>query len=97
MRKLFRKQGFAPEAIVTDKLRSYGAIRELGVSARHEQSDCQNSRAENSHQPKRRRECKMQRTRFSAAQRLPCRFSQYFLSRGPTHPQTPFAREPNAT
>jgi len=25
MRKLLRKQGFAPEAIVTDKLRSYGA------------------------------------------------------------------------
>lgn len=30
MRKLLRKQGFAPEAIVTDRLRSYGAaIREL--------------------------------------------------------------------
>jgi transposase-like protein len=25
MRKLLRKQGFAPEAIVTDKLHSYGA------------------------------------------------------------------------
>jgi hypothetical protein len=25
MRKLLRKQGFAPEAIVTGKLRSYGA------------------------------------------------------------------------
>jgi hypothetical protein len=25
MRKLLRKQGFAPEAIVTDKLRCYGA------------------------------------------------------------------------
>jgi hypothetical protein len=73
------------------------AIRELGVSARHEQSHCQNSRAENSHQPKRRRECQMQRTRFGAAQRLRCRFSQYFLPRSPRHPQTPFAREPNAT
>jgi len=50
MRELLRKQGFAPEAIVTDKPRSYGAaIRELGVSARHEQSHCQNDRAENSH------------------------------------------------
>ena len=62
MRKLLRKQGLAPEAIVTDKLRSYGAaIRELGLSARHEQGQRRNSRAENSHQPTRRRERKMQR------------------------------------
>ncbi len=26
MRKLLRKQGLAPEAIVTDRLRSYGAV-----------------------------------------------------------------------
>jgi len=33
MRKLLRKQGFAPEEIVTDKLRPYGAaIRQLGLS-----------------------------------------------------------------
>jgi transposase-like protein len=62
MRKLIRKHGFTPEAIVTDRLRSYGAaIRELGLSARHEQGRRQNNRAENSHQPTRRRECKMQR------------------------------------
>ncbi len=62
MRKLLRKQGFAPETIVTDKLRSYGAaMRELGLSARHEQGQRQNNRAENSHQPTRRRERKMQR------------------------------------
>ena len=36
MRKLLKKQGFAPRLIVTDKLRSYAsAIRELGLSARH--------------------------------------------------------------
>ncbi|MCZ8104438.1 MAG: DDE-type integrase/transposase/recombinase, partial [Burkholderiales bacterium] len=47
--------------LVTDKLRSYGAARrELGLSARHEQGLRQNNRAENSHQPVRRRERKMQ-------------------------------------
>ncbi len=62
MRKLLRKQGFAPEEMVTDKLRSYGAaIRQLGLSARHEQGQRRNNRAENSHQPTRRRERKMQR------------------------------------
>src|ERR1700712_5128938 len=38
MRKLLRKQGFPPETIVSDKLRSYGAaIRQLGLLARHQQ------------------------------------------------------------
>ena len=38
MRKLLKKQGFAPDVLVTDKLRSYGAARsEIGLSARHEQ------------------------------------------------------------
>ena len=38
MRKLLKKQGFAPDQIVTDKLGSYGAARrELGLCARHEQ------------------------------------------------------------
>jgi transposase-like protein len=38
LRKLIRKQGFAPETITTDKLGSYGAAkRQLGLVARHEQ------------------------------------------------------------
>ena len=38
MRKLLKKQGFAPDVLVTDKLRSYGAAKaEIGLSARHEQ------------------------------------------------------------
>ena len=62
MRKLLKKQGFAPSTIVTDKLRSYGsAIRKLGLCAEHEQGLRKNNRAENSHQPVRRRERKMQR------------------------------------
>ena len=60
-RKLLKKQGFAPGMLVTDKLRSYGAAKsELGLSARHEQGLRKNNRAENSHQPVRRREFKMQ-------------------------------------
>ena len=47
---------------VTDKLRSYGAARaQLGLRAHHEQGLRKNNRAENSHQPVRRRERKMQR------------------------------------
>ena len=62
MRKLLKKQGFAPDVLVTDKLRSYGAAKsEIGLSARHEQGLRKNNRAENSHQPTRRRERKMQR------------------------------------
>ena len=62
MRKLLKKQGFAPDVLVTDKLRSYGAAKsEIGLSARHDQGLRANNRAENSHQPTRRRERKMQR------------------------------------
>ena len=47
MRKLLKKQGFAPATIVTDKLRSYGtAIRLLALSAQHEQGLRKNNRAE---------------------------------------------------
>jgi putative transposase len=61
LRKLLRRQGFVPAVIVTDKLRSYGAaLREIGFSGLHEQGLRANNRAENSHQPLRRRERKMQ-------------------------------------
>jgi transposase-like protein len=62
MRKLLRKQGFAPAVVTTDGLRSYGAvITEIGLAAPHEQGLHRNNRAEVSHQPVRRRERKMQR------------------------------------
>ena len=62
MHKLLKKYAFAPERLVTDDLRSYGAAaRELGVERRHERGRWKNNRAENSHQPTRRRERKMQR------------------------------------
>src|SRR5271169_5689909 len=61
MRKLMRKQGFAPKKVVTDKLRSYGAaLRHLRLSCHHEQGLRQHNRAENSHQVVRRRERKLQ-------------------------------------
>jgi putative transposase len=62
MRKLLRKQGCAPDELVTDKLGSYGAARrELRLSCCHEQGLRKNNRAENSHQAVRRRERKQQR------------------------------------
>ncbi len=74
MRKLLRKQGFAPRLIVTDKLRSYcAAFRELHLTCRHDQGPRKNNRAENSHQVVRRRERKMQRFKSAAS-------AQRFLS-----------------
>ena len=72
MRKLLRKQGFAPDVLVTDRLGSYScARRQLGMRARHEQGLRKNNRAENSHQAVRRRERKMQRFKSpSSAQRF---------------------------
>jgi transposase-like protein len=62
MRKLLKKQGYAPDELVTDKLGSYSAVRrELCLSCRHEQGLRKNNRAENSHQLVRRRERKQQR------------------------------------
>ena len=72
MRKLLKKQGVSPTAIVTDKLPSYGAaLRELGLSRIHETGWRKHNRAENSHLPVRRRERKMQRFKSAgSAQRF---------------------------
>src|SRR5918998_1133162 len=68
MRKLLKKQGFAPAVVTTDKLRSYGAaFAEFGLTARHERGLRRNNRAEVSHQPVRRRERKMQRFKSPAS------------------------------
>ena len=61
MRKLLKKYGFVPDKLVTDDLRSYAAAAsDLGITRRHERGRWRNNRAENSHQPTRRREYKMQ-------------------------------------
>jgi len=62
MKKLLKKQGFSPNRVVTDKLPSYPpAFRAVGLTAEHVHSHRTNNRAENSHQPVRRRERKLQR------------------------------------
>jgi DDE domain len=91
MRKLLRKQGFAPTRVTTDKLRSYGAaFRHLGLSCHHEQGLRENNRAENSYQVVRRRERKMQcfksaasAQRFLSTERL-CRRPQYLQPPAPS-------------
>src|SRR6186997_2593030 len=74
LRKLLKKQGRAPRVMITDKLPSYGAARkEIMPGVEHRQHKGLNNRAENSHQPTRRRERQMKR--FKSA-----RHAQRFLS-----------------
>ncbi len=72
MRRLLKRQGFAPSTLVTDKLRAYAAaVRELGLKACHHQAKWNNNRIESAHVPVRRRERKMQRFRsIGSAQRF---------------------------
>jgi putative transposase len=57
LRNLLKKQGFVPDAFVTDKLPSYGAaLKELGLSKHPDFGGRKNNRIENSHMPVRQRE-----------------------------------------
>ena len=90
MRKLLKKRGYAPDVLVTDKLRSYAcARRELNLSARHDQGPAQE-------QPRRKlalggattraQDAALQVRRISAA--LPVRSfhrSQHLQSPAPSH------------
>ena len=61
LRKSMKRRG-RPEELVTDKLRSYGAaLKELGIQDKRVTDRWENNRAENSHQPPRRRERAMLR------------------------------------
>jgi putative transposase len=63
LRKTMKRHGSA-DVFVTDKLRSYGAaMKEIGNAYRQETGRWLNNRAENSHQPFRRRERAMLRFR----------------------------------
>ena len=63
LKKSMKRHGHSEE-IVTDRLRSYGAaLKDLGISDRQETGCWANNRAENSHQPFRRRERAMLRFR----------------------------------
>lgn len=62
LRKLLKKQGRAPRVMITDKLKSYAAAKkDLKLRCEHRQHKGLNNRAENSHQPTRRRERQMKR------------------------------------
>ena len=62
--KRVMKKDNPPMIIVTDRLRVYSAaMNEIGAADRHKVGRCLNNRAENSHQPFRRRERAMQRFR----------------------------------
>ncbi len=74
LRKLLKRQCRAPRVMITDKLPSYGAAkREVMPGVEHRQHKGLNNRAENSHQPTRRRERQMKH--FKSA-----RQAQRFLS-----------------
>src|SRR3954447_16080444 len=74
LRKLLKQQGRTPRVMITDKLASYGAATgEVMPSVEHRRPKGLNNRAENSHQPTRRRERPMKRFK-SAGQ------AQRFLS-----------------
>lgn len=71
MRKILKGQGRSPRVMITDKLRSYGAAkREIMPGVEHRSHKGLNNRAENSHQPVRRRERIMKR--FKSARQLQC-------------------------
>ena len=66
LKKTMKRFG-CPKAIVTDRLRSYrAAMSEIGNEARQETGRWLNNRAENSHQPFRRREKAMAKFRSPA-------------------------------
>ena len=85
-RKLLKGLTYVPRVIVTDKLKSYGAAkREILPGVEHRQPRYLNNRAENSHQPTRQRERRMQRFKSSGqAQRFLSAYgpiSQHFRPR----------------
>ena len=62
MKNLLKSAVTPPRVMITDKLRSYGAARrKMGLQLEHRQHKGLNNRAENSHQPTRRRERIMKR------------------------------------
>ena len=66
LKKAMKRYG-RPQVIVTDRLRSYrAAMREIGNEARQKTGRWLNNRAENSHQPFRRRERAMAKFRSPA-------------------------------
>ena len=94
MRKLLKKYAFVPDSLVTDDLRSYAAaFHDLGLARRHDRGRWRNNRAENSHQPTRRRERRMRGSRAPDRAKIslrPSRHPEYLPS------PTPSRRSENA-
>ena len=90
LRKLLKRQMRPPRVMITDKLASYGAAKtEMMPGVEHRRHKGLNNRAENSHQPTRRRERQMKRFK-SAGQ------AQRFLSPRPDQqPLPPPPRSPH--
>jgi putative transposase len=85
-RKLLKGCQYVPRVIITDKLKSYGAAKqEMLPGVEHRQHRYLNNRAENSHQPTRQRERRMQGFKSpSHAQRFLSAYgpiAQYFRPR----------------
>jgi putative transposase len=76
LRKLLKTQRRPPRVLITDKLPSYGAAKgEVMPSVEHRKHKGLNNRAENSHQPTRRRERQMKR--FKSAGQAQCFLSAH--------------------
>jgi DDE domain len=93
-RKLLKKQGRALRVRIIDKLKSYAAAkREIVPGVEHRRRKGLNSRAENSHQPTRRRERIMKRyksPRLKGPEKSHLSSRQpYVLARALTEPQEP--------
>src|SRR5918992_939495 len=97
-RKLLKGCQYVPRVIITDKLKSYGAAkREILPGVEHRQHRYLNNRAENSHQPTRQREQRMQgfkspghAQRFLSAYGL---IAQHFPPRRPRLPAPVYRQE----
>jgi putative transposase len=97
-RKLLKGLTYVPRVIITDKLKSYGAAKqEMLPGVEHRQHRYLNNRAENSHQPTRQRERRMQgfkspghAQRFLSAYGL---ISQHFRPRRHLLPATSYREE----
>ena len=77
-RKLLKGLQCVPRVIITDKLKSYGAAkREILPGVEHRQHRYLNNRAENSHQPTRQRERRLQRFKS------PCHAQRFLSAYGP--------------
>jgi putative transposase len=101
-KKFFRKRlkgcRYAPRVIITDQLKSYGAAtREMLPGVEHRQHRYLNNRAENSHQPTRQRERRMQGFKSAGhAQRFLSAYgpiAQHFRPRRPLLPVAKYRQE----